>query len=79
MILSLIASLLRTAEQYKAKKVDDDDDDDSHSGYARRPYEPSLVAAYHYNKQRLSTHDPKDQPTPHSTLMSEERDSLPVW
>ena len=58
---------------------DDDDDDESHSGYARRPYEPSLVAAYHYNKQHLSTHDPKDQPTPHSTLMSEERDSLPVW
>ena len=39
---------------------DDDDDDDSHSGYARRPYEPSLIAASHYNKQRLSTHDPRD-------------------
>ena len=24
---------------------DDDDDDDSHSGYARRPYEPSLITA----------------------------------
>jgi hypothetical protein len=24
---------------------DDDDDDDFHSGYARRPYEPSLNAA----------------------------------
>lgn len=27
------------------KEADDDDADDSHSGYARRPYEPSLNTA----------------------------------
>lgn len=32
----------------------DDDDDDFHSGYARRPYEPSLVAALNYDEQRLA-------------------------
>jgi hypothetical protein len=43
-----------TSEAVGLLDDDDDDDDDTRSGYARRPYEPSLNPAYQCNECRLA-------------------------